>query len=893
MLRSMWMSNPSERSLKARFAETQPFPLDLYQREAVDHLAANRSVLVSAPTGAGKTVIAEFAVFAALERGLRCVYTTPLKALSNQKYRDLKERLPGQVGLMTGDVVIDPDAPVLIMTTEILRNMLQADPERVADVSHVVLDEAHYIGSEGRGTVWEETIVFLGKDTLVVALSATIPNAEELATWVSEVHRPMAVVAHAERPVPLETYVATPGINRLFDQRGRVAVRQFNAGGWVELPDPVAVIKGLKTKNMLPAIYFIFSRMGCEQHAQDLIKADMELNSKNEQMAVHETVQDAIRATPGLLGSASSRRWMEDLPQGVAPHHAGLLPPLKLLIEKLFQRGLIKAVFATETLAAGINMPARTVVISNLIKRTDDGLRMLTVGEFHQMTGRAGRRGMDKVGYGVVLASHRYSPLDVARLVKDAVEPLRSRFTLNFNMVANLTHRYDPKVARRIVEQSFAAFQNDTLIAHLVERKRLANASLTEVDLTCPVEPPQQRPELLELHGSRKSKRDSLKKRLSGLQAARRYMPRPQVVNTMGNVAVGSWLLVHQPGRPRPELAVLLAKQLTRNGDVHFTVLTDLPALVRLGSQHLVMALPVAPVRGLPAEVIARAGMLSYLQHLKPGKYQPSFEKWQAESGINLEDYAWTLQEAQETEKVRIKLDTILRDLAGIPCTGCRLKFDCEDLVERHQHSQREANRVSEEIEHVRSTHWREFQALVSVLEGAEYMRGRELLARGVAIANIRTTNELMAAECIAGGFLEGLSPVEMASVVSCIVAEPPRGRQSWHPMPLSNVVYEVGKALATIGRDLIRLQRKFEVEQPIFLEREYAGLVQAWAQGAEWSGLIAATGIDEGQLVRHFRQVIDMLQQLREVPGGTPAFRQQTKDAVALIDRDIVHEVF
>ncbi|MBM3275507.1 MAG: DEAD/DEAH box helicase, partial [Candidatus Sericytochromatia bacterium] len=538
----------------AEFVAKQPFPLDPFQLEAIEHLAADRSVLVSAPTGSGKTVVAEFAVFAALAGKRRCVYTTPLKALSNQKFRDLRDHLGDEVGLMTGDVVINAEAPVLIMTTEILRNILQADPDRVSDVSHVILDEAHYIGSEGRGTVWEETIVFLGKGTLVVALSATIPNADELATWVSEVHRPMSVVFHGERPVPLESYVATPDVQRLFDHKGHLAVKAFRQDGWVDLPDPVDVVRSLKTKQLLPAIYFIFSRLGCEQHAQDLIAADLDLTTKVERREISAYVQDAIRRTPGLLGSTSSRKWLEELPNGVAPHHAGLLPPLKLVVEKLFQRGLIKAVFATETLAAGINMPARTVVISNLLKRTDDGIRMLTVGEFQQMTGRAGRRGMDKVGYGVVLASHRYTPRDIAHLVKDPVEPLRSRFTLNYNMVANLLNRYEPEVARRIVEQSFSAFQSNTLIAHLIKQRGEVQAKLHAIDLTCPVEGASPRAAFLTRYETARGKRDSLKKRLAALTATRRYIPRPIAADAIASAPIGAWLLVHQPGRSRPDL---------------------------------------------------------------------------------------------------------------------------------------------------------------------------------------------------------------------------------------------------------------------------------------------------------------------------------------------------
>lgn len=899
----------------AEFVASQPFALDPFQLEAIGHLAAERSVLVSAPTGSGKTVIAEYAVHAALTSGRRCIYTTPLKALSNQKYRDLKAQLGDQVGLMTGDVVIDPEAPILIMTTEILRNILQADPDRVADVSHVVLDEAHYIASEGRGTVWEETIVFLGKETLVVALSATISNADELASWVSSVHRPMAVVFHAERPVPLEAYVALPGITRLFDDRERLALRAFRGNaaerrprhfsggrsfareGWIDAPDPVSVVRGLNLKRMLPAIYFVFSRQGCEDHTRDLVHADLELTTKDETVEIQAAIDQAVRQTPGLLGSIASRRWMEFLPAGVAPHHAGLLPPLKLLIEKLFQRGLIKVVFATETLSAGINMPARTVVLSSLVKRSDDGMRMLTVGEFQQMTGRAGRRGMDEVGYGVVLASHRYTPQDVARLVKGAVEPLRSRFTLNYNMVVNLGHRYEPRIARRIVEQSFASFQDDALIAHLHEQRDRLNAQISSFDPTCPVTRGEAggglRTDWLDRFEIMAGRRESAHKRLAALDAQRRYLSRNVAADLLARAPIGTWLLVHAPGRPRPELAVLLAKQATRGGDVHFSVLTSLPAMLRLGTQHLVTVPEGRPIATLPAHVLSKASSLSYLQHRRPDGLEFDFDRQVQKSGVDLADIEWAMTESPELTKLGAKLGQLNADLARLPCGTCAMRRECKDQVAERRLLDQEIAQVQERIESVRSSHWREFKALMQVLEEAQYLRERKLLARGVALASIRTTNELMAAECVAGGFLEGKSPIEMAAIVSCLVSEPPRGRQSWYALPFGAAVHEVLRDLTRIGRDLFHLQTRHRVDLPIYLVTEYAGLTQAWAEGATWADLITKSGIDEGQLVRHLRQVIDMLSQFREIPGVSAGFQAQSREAAALLDRDIVKEVF
>lgn len=889
------ITTPSDpRLLVTEFANSQKFPLDPFQIEAMEILASGNSVLVSAPTGSGKTVVAEFAVFLALKSNTRCIYTTPLKALSNQKYRDLKAALPGQVGLMTGDVVLHPEAPILIMTTEILRNILHADPARVADVSHVILDEAHYIGSEGRGTVWEETIVFLNKHTAVTALSATIPNAQELATWVSSVHKDMQVVTHAERPVPLKPFVAAPGIKPLYNDRGRLAVKRFgDEEGWVDQPDAIAIVRDLKLKEMLPAIYFIFSRMGCEEQAKDVINADLELTTPAERLEIERMVKEAVEQTPGMLGSHATKRWLELLPFGAAPHHAGLLPPLKFLIERLFQRALIKVVFATETLAAGINMPARTVVLSSVIKRTDEGNRMLTVGEFQQMMGRAGRRGMDVVGYGVVVVSHRYSPMEVAHLVSGPVEPLKSRFTLNYNMVANLTHRYDEDSARRIVEQSFAQFQSSGAVASLFDRKRRALERLKEMDSRCVLDEAKAREAQLEELKLLRGNRESLRKRLVNMEGSRQYVSRQSAISQLATAPSGSWVLVHPPGTPGPQLGILLDVQKVKSGDVHYSVLLEAPAITRLGARHLVMVLPAEPVHGLPESVIDKAGRLSYLQQHTPGDYRPTWHEWIDASGLDLEAMVKPITEPPEILKARAKLREVDQQLKTFPCTSCKVRKGCQDVVKDARVLEQETARYSKEIDIIHTNHWRGFQKLVRFLQEVGFLRNRELLARGQALANVRTSNELVSAEAIAGGYLEDLTPVELAAVVSALVAEPVRGRQSWRALKFSPTLHHVFETLGKAAKNLARVQLKYEIEQPIYLVTDYVGLTQAWAEGLEWAPIIESSGIDEGQLVRHLRQVIDLLQQLRDIPGVGATFRARARDAAALLDRDIVKEVF
>lgn len=462
-----------------------PFQLDDFQIEAIGHLQRGESVVVCAPTGSGKTVIAEFAVELALRSGKRCYYTTPLKALSNQKFGDLKKKYgENNVGLLTGDISINRDAAVVVMTTEVFRNMLygthMGDVNRnMASVSSVILDECHYMNDAERGTVWEESIIYCPENIQLVALSATVANAAELTAWIDQTHGPTKLVLSDFRPVPLRFYYfgnsqlspllhAGGGLNgklkSLFGKRhdrfNKHARRKMEP-----LPDPREVLNTLASRDMLPAIYFLFSRRGCE--AQMKSCGELALLNRDEQMTLKRAIDELVADNANL----KTHPHINYLYKGVAVHHAGMLPSWKVTVEKLFQRGLIKAVFATETLAAGINMPARTTVISAISKRSDDGHRNLRPSEFLQMSGRAGRRGMDTVGH-VVILRHPFEHIDdVAKLATAKADPLSSQFTPSYGMVLNLMQRHNIEEARELIERSFGQFVMNQQLEPLFEEK--------------------------------------------------------------------------------------------------------------------------------------------------------------------------------------------------------------------------------------------------------------------------------------------------------------------------------------------------------------------------------------------------------------------------------------
>jgi superfamily II RNA helicase len=462
--------NKSESELD--LSQLFPFAIDTFQQQAITALNEGRSVVVCAPTGSGKTLIGEYAIYRALAHGKRVFYTTPLKALSNQKLRDFRNQF-GQdnVGLLTGDTSINRDAPIVVMTTEIFRNMLYGTPigqvgTAMLDVEAVVLDECHYMNDRERGTVWEESIIYCPPAVQLVALSATIANSDQLTDWISQVHGPTDLIFSDYRPVPLHFNFATvkglfPLLNdELTDLNASFKVRRtqrYTKGTKGRQPQPEApsipfVIDQLRERQMLPAIYFIFSRRGCDRAVSDL--GPISLVTPEQSLYIRSQI-DAVLAVNPDIGKDDQ---IDALCRGIASHHAGLLPAWKALVEELFQQGLVKVVFATETLAAGINMPARTTVISSLSKRTDRGHRSLTPSEFLQMAGRAGRRGMDSLGYVVGVQSKFEGAKEAAYLATAGADPLVSQFTPSYGMVLNLLQTHSLEQAKNLVERSFGRY---------------------------------------------------------------------------------------------------------------------------------------------------------------------------------------------------------------------------------------------------------------------------------------------------------------------------------------------------------------------------------------------------------------------------------------------------
>ncbi|MEB3244901.1 MAG: DEAD/DEAH box helicase [Vampirovibrionales bacterium] len=493
-----------------QFQNTLPHALDDFQLEAIEHIASGASVVVCAPTGAGKTVIAEFAAHQAIDKGVKLFYTTPLKALSNQKYHDFK-KLYGDdnVGMLTGDLSVNRHGRIVVMTTEVYRNMLYgiaADSDLLDGVGYVVLDECHYMNDAQRGTVWEESIIYCPRHVQIIALSATVSNAKLLTRWIDHVHRKTMLVESDFRPVPLRFSYWTQGehLLPLFEAPGRMnkklklegighvglnkgrhkpkgskADKKAPAGKFRVIP----MLEALHERNMLPAIMFAFSRADCDRYLRET--GNLSFLSTADKLRLKHEVDSFLEQNPVI----NNHPLLPYIRNGFASHHAGLLPALKMLVEHLFQQGLIRAVFATETLAAGINMPARTTVITAISKRTDSGHRMLTASEFLQMSGRAGRRGMDETGYVVVVYSAYESAQDAAMLASSPANALSSQFTPTYGMVLNLLQQHSLDEAQFLIRKSFGQFtaaeRAKPYLDELAAKRKELEAC---IEFDCPVE---------------------------------------------------------------------------------------------------------------------------------------------------------------------------------------------------------------------------------------------------------------------------------------------------------------------------------------------------------------------------------------------------------------------
>ncbi|WP_232548125.1 DEAD/DEAH box helicase [Propioniciclava soli] len=907
--------------LFATFASAYPFGLDPYQRDACAHVEAGQGVLVAAPTGAGKTVVGEFAVFCALATGRKCFYTTPIKALSNQKYHDLAERHgTDRVGLLTGDTSINSEAPVVVMTTEVLRNMIYAGSATLANLGYVVMDEVHYLADRFRGAVWEEVIIGLAPSVQVVSLSATVSNAEEFGAWLDEVRGGVAIVVSERRPVPLFQHVmagrrihdlfadeaptaftgegsaatlradVNPELTRLAKeesrfvrddsrrQRGRGQRDRIerNAAGRGQrgpqlVPRRDGAVEKLEAEGLLPAIYFIFSRAGCDQAVEQLLRSGIRLTSGQERAQL-TALADA--AAEGLgrddLAALGFSTFKEALQRGVAAHHAGMLPAFKECVEEGFVRGLVKVVFATETLALGINMPARSVVLEKLVKFNGEAHVDITPGEYTQLTGRAGRRGIDVEGHAVVLWHRNMDPRQVAGLASRRTYPLRSSFSPTYNMAVNMVARVGRQKARGLLEQSFAQFQSDAGVvglARAIARKTEAVGALW-ADAACEQgdfeEYARIRAEIaaLEAAAARSRKSDRRAEAISALLAVQ-----PGDIISVPAGRHEGWAVVIDPGvgRDRNQPAPVV---MTEQRQVKKLSLTDFPSP------------PVVAARmRVPKHFDAR-------QAKDRRNLAAAFHSRLATIDTSVERYQPAARDAQVSAEVARLRDT-MRDH---PCHDCPDREAHARTAEKALRTERDIADLRRQSERRTNTIATRFDKICTVLAALGYLSedAETVTDAGRLLARIYSELDLVAAECIRAGVFDELTAPELAAVISALTYEA-RGGDQRRPARMPTRSAEIAQTMVRrIWREVSLMERDHRLDNGREPDIGFAEATYLWAGGAALGDLLEATELTAGDFVRWMRMVIDLVGQVADAAGPGPV-RDRAREAIRMLRRGVV----
>ncbi len=877
------------------FQAMYDFTLDPFQVEACRALEDGHGVLVAAPTGSGKTLVGEFAVHLALAEDRKCFYTAPIKALSNQKYVDLTRRYgSASVGLLTGDNTINGEAPIVVMTTEVLRNMLYASSPTLTNLGYVVMDEVHYLADRFRGGVWEEVIIHLPESVRLISLSATVSNAEEFADWLVTVRGETKVIVEEHRPVPLwqhmivgqrmyDLFVESGGERKLNTDLARVigdAERRRRQGELGkargnyrrprrrETPSRVDVIERLDAEGLLPAITFIFSRNGCDDAVLQCLRANLRLNTPSEAAQVEEIVEERTAMIPDAdLHVLGYHEWLEGLRRGVAAHHAGLLPSFKEAVEELFTKGLVKAVFATETLALGINMPARTVVLERLVKWNGEQHADITPGEYTQLTGRAGRRGIDVEGHAVVLWTEGLDPAAVAGLASTRTYPLRSSFRPSYNMAVNLVGQVGRERARVLLESSFAQFQADRAVVGLarqIQRNEEALDGYREA-MTC--------------HLGDFEEYAALRRKLSDVESAAARdaatLRRAAAAQSLERLKPGD--VVRVPAGRRAGLAIVLDPGLQHGAEGARPVV--------LTAERQVKRLSVVDFTG-PVEPIDR---LRIPKSFNARNAQDRRDLASTLRSRGLDDVAGHHQRSARGGRdsgVEDEIASLREHLRGHPCHGCAEREQHARWAERYWRLRRDTEALIRRVENRTNSIARVFDRVCSLLQHLNYLDAETVTEDGRRLARLYSELDLLAAECLRSGVWRGLSPAELAAAVSMLVFEP-RDSEAGPPRLPQGRLPGVLEQTTALWAGLSQAERERHLD---FLREPSPGFAwpaYRWASGASLDSVLTEGDLSAGDFVRWVRQLLDLLGQVAN--AAEPDVRGVAEQASDALRRGVV----
>ncbi|OCH79682.1 RNA helicase [Gordonia sp. UCD-TK1] len=925
------------------FTSRLAFRLDDFQRRACEALEGGHGVLVCAPTGAGKTIVGEFGVHLALAGGSKCFYTTPIKALSNQKYNDLVAVHGHEsVGLLTGDSSINPDAPVVVMTTEVVRNMIYAESRALDGLSHVVMDEVHFLADRFRGAVWEEVILHLEPSVRVVSLSATVSNAEEFGDWIQTVRGDTSVIVDEHRPVPLSQHMLVG--QRLFDLfdpadtgparkagtrprvnpelkrqirhrilmadderessrgrgRGRGGAPRRRDGRGPALSRPNLVTR-LDREGLLPAIGFIFSRVGCDAALAQCLRSGISLLTPAEIGEVDAIVDRHLtELAPADLDVLGVHEWREGLRRGLASHHAGMLPTFRHTVEELFVRGLVRMVFATETLALGINMPARSVVLERLVKYNGESHVDLTPGEFTQLTGRAGRRGIDVEGHAVVVWTPEVVPEEVAGLAGARTFPLRSSFSPEYNMAVNLLGRLGLDGARELLHRSFAQFQADRSVVGQARKLDEAQRALRKLDGEL-ARAAQARG--LEPGGAESDSddgpyagflgyitlREDIRRRERDLKYRKRVNTHDAITADLAALKRGHVIGV-PVGRHRG-LAVII-EPATQAQDPKPLVLTEDAWCGRVGTRDFVN----------PPEVLGNMRMPKNADR-RTGRGRRDLASALRSTGIEMPRgrQKKRADAADDTELANLR-----RTLRAHPAHQLSNGDELFRLAERRNRLVRDIVNAERSIGERTSTLGVTFDHIVGVLSELGYLErvaestestGHTMMVTdsGKLLGRIYSESDLVVTECIRAGVWDELSPPDLAAVVAALVYESRRDSYSGvDALPGSSSMRAAMAATVEIWSRVTAVEQRHRVSPTREPDTGFSVAVATWASGRSLGEALLLAGergqlLSPGDFVRWNRQVVDLLEQIRLGVGSDTRLGGTARAAVKAIRRGVV----